>query len=361
GARAEHVEFVAEGKTSQANGREFAGPVNIVRRATLGEISFVVLGADENTSAQIAAVQEESPVDTPAHAAPSPESHVAAIRAAAAAEVERIATIRKLCAGQHAEIEAQAIAEGWDPTRTELALLRASRPQGPYLVRGAVHDRFGPAQLLEAALALNRPFARLERHYPADLLQAADGRHGRRLKLREAIYLVAQANGYAGSPFLDAHSLGEAMRYAWTLPMTVRAVELSTSSLPAIMLVPTSRKVVAQQLITETRVTGHPGQKARGAALAVVGVFDFAKAAEALAVGAIVYWDNVAKVVTTTAAGNKLVGKSLVPRGLVSKTLDRGRRSFDYQVDVAAGGLEVPSASARGPARPVRHPTRTWT
>ncbi|MCS7168072.1 MAG: hypothetical protein RMI91_11950 [Gemmatales bacterium] len=52
GARAEQVEFVAEGKTAQANGREFAGPVNIVRRATLGEISFVVLGADENTLAR---------------------------------------------------------------------------------------------------------------------------------------------------------------------------------------------------------------------------------------------------------------------------------------------------------------------
>jgi hypothetical protein len=55
GARAEQVEFTPEGKTAQANGREFAGPVNIARRATLGEISFVVLGADENTSAQIAA------------------------------------------------------------------------------------------------------------------------------------------------------------------------------------------------------------------------------------------------------------------------------------------------------------------
>ncbi len=44
-------------------------------------------------------------------------------------------------------------------------------------------------------------------------------------------------------------------------------------------------------------------------ALAVQGVFDFAKAAGALAVGTIVYWDNVAKVVTTTAAGNKQVGK----------------------------------------------------
>jgi hypothetical protein len=47
-------------KPPKANGREFAGPVNIARRATLGEISFVVLGADDNTSAQIAASAHSS-------------------------------------------------------------------------------------------------------------------------------------------------------------------------------------------------------------------------------------------------------------------------------------------------------------
>ena len=37
------------------NGREFFGPVNVVRKATLGEISFVDLGADGQTSASVAA------------------------------------------------------------------------------------------------------------------------------------------------------------------------------------------------------------------------------------------------------------------------------------------------------------------
>ena len=35
------------------NGREFSGPVNVVRKATLGEISFVDLVADGNTSAWV--------------------------------------------------------------------------------------------------------------------------------------------------------------------------------------------------------------------------------------------------------------------------------------------------------------------
>lgn len=47
-------------------------------------------------------------------------------------------------------------------------------------------------------------------------------------------------------------------------------------------------------------------------ALAVAGVFDFAKATgggTALATGTIVYWDDTANVATATATGNKKIGK----------------------------------------------------
>lgn len=47
-------------------------------------------------------------------------------------------------------------------------------------------------------------------------------------------------------------------------------------------------------------------------ALAVVGVFDFAKATgggSALAAGTTVYWDDAANVATSTSAGNKQIGK----------------------------------------------------
>jgi len=46
--------------------------------------------------------------------------------------------------------------------------------------------------------------------------------------------------------------------------------------------------------------------------LAVDGVFDFAKAAgggTAISAGANVYWDDTNNVATTTATGNKLIGK----------------------------------------------------
>lgn len=45
-------------------------------------------------------------------------------------------------------------------------------------------------------------------------------------------------------------------------------------------------------------------------ALAVAGVFDFAKATNvAYTVGTILYWDDTNNIVTTTATGNKQIGK----------------------------------------------------
>lgn len=45
-------------------------------------------------------------------------------------------------------------------------------------------------------------------------------------------------------------------------------------------------------------------------ALAVTGVFDFAKATNiAYTVGTILYWDDTNNIVTTTATGNKQIGK----------------------------------------------------
>ena len=66
--------------------------------------------------------------------------------------MNRIASIRK-AAGAHAEIAAKAVSEGWDETRTELEVLRASRPTGP-----AIHTG-GSLAHVNAGLALD--FGRL--------------------------------------------------------------------------------------------------------------------------------------------------------------------------------------------------------
>lgn len=49
------VEFVKAGATAQANGKTFSGPCYVVRASRMKEISFVALGADDETSARIAA------------------------------------------------------------------------------------------------------------------------------------------------------------------------------------------------------------------------------------------------------------------------------------------------------------------
>jgi hypothetical protein len=54
-AAAEEFELIKENQTLLVNGRQFARPVNVVRKATLGAISFMDLGADGATSASLAA------------------------------------------------------------------------------------------------------------------------------------------------------------------------------------------------------------------------------------------------------------------------------------------------------------------
>ena len=49
--------------------------------------------------------------------------------------------------------------------------------------------------------------------------------------------------------------------------------------------------------------------------LATVGVFEIDKAAEAVTVGAVLYWNATAKKVTATATGNIYIGKAVTAAG----------------------------------------------
>ncbi|MFM7843495.1 MAG: hypothetical protein ACKPEY_04585, partial [Planctomycetota bacterium] len=147
GTSVEDFEFVKENQQVMVNGQQYSGPINVVRKATLGEISFVDLGADGATSATVAAGANthrgEPSVDEPtrtedtatqsgtnttvaAAAAPTapsvapavtaaaatattPERTAAQIREEAVAETNRIAAVRRQCAGRFPQIEAQAI------------------------------------------------------------------------------------------------------------------------------------------------------------------------------------------------------------------------------------------------------------
>jgi hypothetical protein len=235
GAGVDQFEFVKEGQTTTVNGREFQGPVNVVRKATLGEISFVDLGADLNTSARVAAKAKEqeamndtevteeaaggkveaAAVGTAGAGEPVPTS-VPDIRAAAVTETRRIEAIRKVCASRHASIEAQAIEGGWDVNRTELEVLRADRPKAPAVTVTAEHS---PVRAIEAGLCLRATgdTGFVEAQFGRDYLAGAQ--RYRRIGLVQAAALCLRAEG------LEADFDG---------PAVVRAA-LSTTSFPSLL------------------------------------------------------------------------------------------------------------------------------
>lgn len=185
GASVDEHEFIKENQTVVVNGRQLAGPLNIVRRSTLGEISFVDLGADQTTSASVAASdstrKEISMIDNK-EVDSVVEDTTQLVEAAqpntkpdadAAAEAERILAIRKVCAGRHPDIEAKAIEEQWDVRKTALAVVRASRPASPPVQAKAPEDYM---QVLAAAACLKYgvPERAVVRAYGENVCEQAD-------------------------------------------------------------------------------------------------------------------------------------------------------------------------------------------
>jgi hypothetical protein len=236
GAGVEEFEFIKENQKVVVNGRALTGPLNVVRKATLGEISFVDLGADGQTSAIVAATNPpgDAPVNTadantdvagtvsPQAPAPSadPQPTVEEVRAQALAETSRIAAIRRVCAGRHADIEARAIQEGWDATRCELEILRADRPRSP-----AVHiaDNTITATVLEAACLLTAKLGQVEELYEPQTLDLAARRFRGGIGLQELLLEAAWANGYTGRNFRDHRAV---LRFAFA-----RGIEASFSTI----------------------------------------------------------------------------------------------------------------------------------
>jgi hypothetical protein len=231
GAQVAQADFIRAGKSVTVNSRTFEGPLYVARRTVLGEISFVDLGADGNTTATIAAQQQENELmdetkdmevlETEAQDAPQDVASgapaegagteagpaatpVAEIRAQAVAETKRIAAIRTLCGGKHTDIEAQAIAEGWTRDKTELAVVRANRPKAP-----AIHttETAIGAQVLEAACMLTAGLKQVEQIYDEPTLEAASRRFRGGIGLQELLLEAAFANGYTGRNFRDSREV----------------------------------------------------------------------------------------------------------------------------------------------------------
>jgi hypothetical protein len=212
GASVEEFEFIKENQKVLVNGQTFSGPLNVVRKAILGEISFVDLGADGRTSATVAATQSgDSTVNNtePSELAPpNPEPAATAdqVRAQALSETQRIASVRRVCNGRNPEIEALAIREGWDATRTELEVLRTTRPR-----TSAVHtvNHTVTAAALEAACLMTSRLGQVEQMFEPQTLEIAARRFRGGIGLQELLLEAAWANGYSGRNFRDHRAVLE--------------------------------------------------------------------------------------------------------------------------------------------------------
>ncbi|MBM3983651.1 MAG: hypothetical protein FJ304_25945, partial [Planctomycetes bacterium] len=210
GASVEEFEFVKENQQVLVNGQTLSGPLNVVRKATLGEISFVDLGADGRTSASVAANQNTGDTSVPNETETDSELTAEEVRARAVAETNRIAAIRRICAGTLPELEARAIREGWDETRTELEKMRITRPTSP-IPHGGSHTPVN-ARMLEAACLLTAKLDNVERMVDTQTLEMASQRFRGGIGLQELLLEAAWANGYTGRNFRDSRAV---LRYAF--------------------------------------------------------------------------------------------------------------------------------------------------
>jgi hypothetical protein len=220
GAAIEKAVTLKAGETKMVNGREVEGPAIIVRKARLYETSFVPLGADSNTSVNVAAshkislenrsvnmdfakwleatfgvkaedltaeqvtkFQAQFDARGDASGAKEPEVKADGIREeidavkAELAEARRVNGIAKVCAAAP-EIADKAVKGNWtveqaESIAKEVADVRAARPQA--FAIGSSENNQADAKVLEAAVLNGTIRATIrEKKFDAKTLEAAD-------------------------------------------------------------------------------------------------------------------------------------------------------------------------------------------
>ena len=156
---------VRAGQRVEVNGRSIeapAGGFSLVTKGRLREVSIVGIGCDGDTVVSIAASQKGKATDMETQVQDEQAQEIEAPDTESL-EASRVANITAMCGQKYPEIRAKAIEEGWNETRCELEVLRASRPRvptvlsGPAVPAGAVLEasllsRMGMVSLGEKAL-----------------------------------------------------------------------------------------------------------------------------------------------------------------------------------------------------------------
>ena len=255
GARPGRLKTVKAGETVFVNGRTFRGPLVVAYDAWLMEISFVAVGADRRAAAQLAASvffnngvfdmefekwcqernldltamsedtqdairamydremekakdeairaemeQAERKIEAGGDGTGDEDAAAGAavkkMRLEAALESRRIAAISKVD-GVTDDIRAQAIEAGWDADRTELEVLRASRPSIDNSQPTRHRSRLPESRVIEAALCLrgNMSEDEVAKHYDEKTVDAAMSGRMNGFGLQALFYSVLQAAG----------------------------------------------------------------------------------------------------------------------------------------------------------------------
>jgi phage major head subunit gpT-like protein len=190
GADTGRIENVAPGESVTVNGREFTGPISVVRGSSLREVSIVLFGADAATSAAIAAeANEEATMADEAKLTPAEQPVVAA-------QVEATASV----AVEAKELPATPAKQEIDMDQVRAAIreellesIRSTRPAAPAV--HVVEHVDGPA-VVEAGLCLAGGLSNPEKHFDARTLEAAHKQRG--VSLGEVLVKAARENGYDG-------------------------------------------------------------------------------------------------------------------------------------------------------------------
>ena len=197
---------VAAGESVTVNGQTFMGPVRIVKASKLREVSFVTLGADDATSARIAAeeaeelLMAESANETPA------EVNETKVEATANVVVEPKVEASADVSAFEAKIE--AMQKEMDNMKQVIAT-RESRAPAVHVVEQVKNDK-----VIEAALCLQGGLPNADKAFDARTLEAAD-KVKRTTSIGEVLIEAARANGYTGSSRISAANAEPVLKAAF--------------------------------------------------------------------------------------------------------------------------------------------------
>lgn len=206
GADVYEHEVVPAGQAATVNGRTFNGPVRVVKRSLLRELSFVTLGADAATAVTITAAtagensmdeKDMKAEDMPTGPVEGQEHDMPSGPVESKAPTIDMQSIRS-------EIVREVKEE-------VLAAVRNSRGPAIHANKPAIDD----TQVTIAAIGMIGGLAGVERQYSEPVLEAAHKR-SRSIGLQEILVRAARANGYDGSSTrINADSLRPVLRAAF--------------------------------------------------------------------------------------------------------------------------------------------------